>query len=142
MTMNHTAQATWTDDPNVAAQPENRPFWQAAEEGRLLGKACKACGRFHWIPRVVCPFCRSTDTHWLPLSGRGEVYACSTLRRADPPYTVAYVRLAEGPTLLTNLVDMAESQMHIGAAVQVVFRRTEDGRMAPKFSALPPDAGG
>jgi len=126
----------WADDPNVAAQPENRPFWQAAEEGRLLGKACKACGHFHWTPRVVCPFCRSTDTHWLPLSGRGEVYACSTLRRASPPYTVAYVQLAEGPTMLTNLVDMAEADMHIGAPVQVVFRRTDEGRMAPKFTGV------
>lgn len=135
MTTDNRHPTPWTDDPNVTAQPENRPFWQAAEEGRLLGKACKSCGQFHWTPRVVCPFCRSTDTHWLPLSGLGEIHACSTLRRASPPYTVAYVQLAEGPTLLTNLVDMAEADMRIGAPVQVVFRRTEDGRMAPKFTA-------
>ncbi len=125
----------WNDDPYVAAHPENLPFWQATEEGRLMGRACKACGQVHWYPRVVCPFCRSADTHWVELSGRGEVYAFSTLRRASPPYTVAYVQLAEGPTMLTNLVDMAESDMRIGAAVKAVFRRTEDGRMAPKFTA-------
>lgn len=132
--MTENTQATWSDDPYVAALPENRPFWQAAEEGQFLGKACKSCGKFHWYPREVCPFCHSTDTHWLPLSGRGEVYAFSTLRRASPPYTLAYVHLAEGPTILTNLVDMREDEMQIGANVQVVFRRTDDGRMAPKFT--------
>lgn len=128
--------STWQDDPNVVASPENLPFWQAAEEGRFIGKACDDCDRFHWVPRVVCPFCGSTRTAWRPLSGRGEVYAFSTLRRADPPYTVAYVQLAEGPTLLTTLVDMDARQMRIGAPVQVVFRRTEEGRCAPQFTAV------
>jgi uncharacterized OB-fold protein len=65
----------------------------------------------------------------------------AALRRADPPYTVAYVELAEGPKMLTNLVDMAEADMQIGRAVKVVFRRTAEGRNAPKFclddAALP-----
>lgn len=126
--------AAWRDDPYVAALPENLPFWQAAEQGRLIGKACKACNLFHWYPRVVCPFCRSADTHWLPMSGRGEVYAFSTLRRASPPYTLAYVQLSEGPMMLTNLVDMTDEEMRIGAPVRVVFRRTDEGRMAPKFT--------
>jgi uncharacterized OB-fold protein len=129
------------DDPFVAANPENLPFWQAAEGGRLLGKRCSDCSRHHWTPRVVCPFCGSANTAWVPLSGRGSIHAFSTLRRASPPYTVAYVELVEGPRLLTNLVDMAEADMHIGAAVKVVFRRTEDGRQAPKFTRDDPASG-
>ena len=132
--MTEKLETIWSDDPYVAALPENRPFWQAAEEGYFLGKACKTCKKFHWYPREICPFCRSQETHWLPLSGQGHVYACSTLRRANPPYTLAYVQLAEGPTILTNLVDMDQADMRIGAPVQVVFRRTDDGRMAPKFT--------
>lgn len=128
-----TMSTPFTDDPNVAHNPENLPFWQAAEEGRLLGKRCSDCGEFHWYPRVVCPFCGSGRTEWAPLSGRGTVYACSTLRRADPPYTVAYVQLEEGPTMLTNLVDLGDVQPAIGLPVTVTFRRTEDGRNAPKF---------
>lgn len=126
----------WREDPFVAAHPAHLPFWQAAESGQLLGRACIDCGKHHWYPRMVCPFCRSSNTEWTALSGRGEVYACSTLRRANPPTTLAYVKLAEGPTMLTNLVDMAESDMKIGASVQVVFRRTAEGRMAPKFTKV------
>ena len=122
------------DDPYVATNPDNLPFWQAAEEGRFVGKTCSDCGKFHWYPRTVCPFCGSGNTAWAPLSGAGQVYAFSTLRRASPPYTVAYVQLAEGPMLLTNLVDMGDTPLAIGLPVQVVFRRTEDGRNAPKFT--------
>jgi uncharacterized OB-fold protein len=124
----------YLDDPYVAAQPENRPFWAAAEQGQLLGKCCSDCTRHHWFPRVVCPFCGSGNTAWVPLSGRGRIHAFSTLRRADPPYTVAYVELAEGPKMLTNLVDMTEDEMQIGRPVLVVFRRTAEGRNAPKFT--------
>lgn len=122
------------DDPFVAASPENRPFWQAAEAGRLLGRRCDDCGRHHWVPRGICPFCASTRIAWVPLSGRGSIHAFSTLRRASPPYIVAYVELAEGPCMLTNLVGMAEAEMRIGAPVRVVFERTPEGRMAPKFT--------
>ena len=72
-------------DPFVAALPENLPFWQAAEAGRLLGKRCTDCGRHHWYPRGICPFCGSANTAWVPLSGRGSIHAFSTLRRASPP---------------------------------------------------------
>ena len=122
------------EDPYVASSPENRAFWQAAEHGSLLGKACGDCGKFHWYPRAICPFCGSPKTEWVPLSGRGQVYAYSTLRRASPPYTVAYVQLAEGPVMLTNLIDIAEADLRIGMPVQVVFRRAEEGRNAPKFT--------
>lgn len=125
----------FTSDPYVLAQPEARPFWEAAARGELLGKACEDCARVHWYPRAICPFCGSARTRWQPLSGRGTVYAFSTLRRASPPYTVAYVQLAEGPTMLTNLVDLDESAMRIGLPVRVVFRPTDEGRVAPKFTA-------
>lgn len=126
--------ATLLDDPYVAAHPENRPFWEAAEQGQLLGKRCDCCDRVHWYPRSICPFCGSSRTRWTPLSGRGRVYAFSTLRRAQPPYIVAYVQLDEGPMVLTNLVELGAAVPEIGMHVRVVFRRTEHGRNAPKFT--------
>jgi len=126
------------DDPYVAASPEALPFWQAAQQGRFLGKACSDCERFHWYPRAICPFCGSARTVWKPLSGAGQVYAFSTLRRADPPYTVAYVQLAEGPVVLSNLVDLGDTAPTIGLPVRVVFRPTAQGRSAPKFTPAEP----
>ena len=31
----------------------NRPYWQAAREGRLLIQEC-SCGHRQWYPRAVC----------------------------------------------------------------------------------------
>ena len=124
---------TFTDDQFVVASPENRPFWVAAEKEQFIGKSCSDCGKFHWYPRTVCPFCRSDKTEWTPLSGNGEIYAYSVLRRANPPYVVAYIKLDEGPIVLSNIVDTDENDLKIGLPVQVTFQRTEDGRNSPKF---------
>ena len=101
--------------------------------------ACPACGAdANWNPTkqaLICPFCGSDRTEWKPLSGRGTVYAFSTLRRTAQPYTVAYVKLEEGPTMLTNLVEIDDNDMRIGMPVRVAFRRTDEGRDAPIFTA-------
>jgi uncharacterized protein len=125
-------------DPFANAFPETREFWAAAEAGRLLLNTCEDCHRPHWYPRAVCPLCGSTRLRWLQASGKGTLYAFSTARRASPPYTLAYVQLAEGPTLLTNVVEADPDALAIGMAVRVTFRRADEGRMMPFFK---PDSG-
>ncbi|MFN5880682.1 MAG: Zn-ribbon domain-containing OB-fold protein [Burkholderiales bacterium] len=120
-------------DPFAAAFPETREFWAAAEEGRLMLNTCEDCKRPHWYPRAVCPLCGSTRLRWVQASGQGSVYAFSTARRATPPYTLAYVQLAEGPTLLTNIVQADPDTLKIGMPVSVQFQRAEEGRMMPFF---------
>ena len=124
----------WAKDPYAAAYPESLPFWQAAAHGRLLLKTCKSCERPHWYPRVVCPFCRSTELEWREASGRGTIYTCSVMRRVEQPYVLAYVRLAEGTTLLTNIVDCDPDSVRIGQEVQVRFRPAPEGRSMPVFA--------
>ena len=118
--------------PSPGAGPDNDVFVAAAKEGRFMLRHCDDCGRTHWYPRAVCPHCWSTKTQWQPASGRGTVYAYSTMQRVDPPYTLAYVTLAEGPTMLTNLV--GEGPYRIGMAVQVQFRPSDDGTPVPVFA--------
>ena len=118
--------------PSPGAGPDNEAFVAAAKEGRFMLRHCDDCGKTHWYPRAVCPHCWSTKTQWKPASGRGTVYAYSTMQRVDPPYTLAYVTLAEGPTMLTNLV--GEGPYRIGMAVQVQFRPSDDGTPVPVFA--------
>lgn len=114
--------------------PDNAAFWQAAQEGRLLVKHCTACDRPHWYPRPICPHCGSTATEFRPASGRGTVYTVSVTRRAGPiPYAIAYVRLDEGVTMLTNIVDCDLDDVRIGDRVEVVFKPTEGGPPVPMF---------
>lgn len=118
--------------PNPA--PEDAPFFAAAREGRFVIKGCADCGKLHWYPRAVCPHCLSSNTDWRPASGRGTVYSFSPMRRVDPPYTLAYVTLEEGVTMMTNLVDCDVDALAIGQAVQLVWKPAEDGTPVPCFT--------
>ncbi|HEY2272672.1 MAG TPA: OB-fold domain-containing protein, partial [Jatrophihabitantaceae bacterium] len=62
------------------------------------------------------------------------IYTFSVMRRAKEPYTIAYVTLAEGPTMMTNLVDCDFDKISIGQAVTVVFKETEGGPPVPMFA--------
>jgi len=117
--------------PSPGVGPDNEAFVAAAREGRFVLRGCDDCGRTHWYPRAVCPHCMSANTQWKPAGGRGTVYSYSTMQRVDPPYTLAYVTLDEGPTMLTNLV--GAGPWRIGMKVQVRFEPSDDGTPVPVF---------
>ncbi|MDE2396317.1 MAG: OB-fold domain-containing protein [Burkholderiales bacterium] len=120
--------------PAPRVLPETRAYWQAADEGRLLVKRCTACGRHHHYPRDVCPFCWSDATEWTEARGQATVYSFSTMGEGEAAYTLAYVTLDEGPTMLTNLVDADPASWRIGQRVRVVFRASAGGPAVPMFA--------
>ncbi len=117
--------------------PASSTFWQAAAEGRLLIKHCAACGRHHWYPLPLCPYCMSDATSWEPASGAGTIYSVSVTRKAGPmPYAIAYVRLDEGITMLSNIVDCDLDALRIGDRVRVCFKTAEGGQAVPMFTPV------
>jgi uncharacterized protein len=129
--MNATRERTIPAPPT---NPETQQFWDAAAGGTLLLKRCTACGEPHYYPRAICPFCGSDRTEWTEASGRGTVYAYSVFRRAPIPYAIAYVTLAEGPTVMTNIVDCDLEAIRIGQPVRVTFKPTDGGPPVPMFA--------
>ncbi|MES3000774.1 MAG: OB-fold domain-containing protein [Pseudomonadota bacterium] len=128
------ADNEWLADRYVAAYPENLPFWEAARTHKLVLPMCGDCKRCHWYPRTVCPLCGGLDISWAPSLGRGTVHSFSIQRRCIAKIILAYVRLEEGPVLMTNIVDCAFDDVAIGMKVQVKFLRTPEGRHAPFFA--------
>ena len=122
-----------TSVPSPVPDPGSAPFWAAAREGRFILRRCRSCGRAHWYPRAICPFCWSADTEWCDASGRGTVYAFSVMRRVPQPYAVAYVTLEEGPTMLTNVVECDFDALAIGQPVVVTFKPSDSGPPVPMF---------
>jgi len=117
----------------VISDTATRPYWDAAREGVLRMRHCPACDRPHFYPRALCPFCQN-DTEWVDVSGNGTIYSMSVTRRAGPiPYAIAYVRLDEGVTMLTNIVDCDLDSLQIGDRVKVCFKAAEGGDMVPMF---------
>ncbi len=119
--------------PGPIVTVESEPFWNAARQRRFVVPTCGACGKAHWYPRAVCPFCSAEKIEWRAASGQGTIYSFSVMRRAKEPYAIGYVTLAEGPTMLTNIVDCDFDALHIGQSVRLVFAETEDGPPVPLF---------
>jgi uncharacterized OB-fold protein len=121
----------------------NRGFWDLAKQGRLSIQRCDDCGHQHFPGSPVCPNCLSEAQTWTPVSGKGEVLSWVRFHRAywdgfraDLPYVVALVRLAEGPLLMTNILDVGEEGPPIGASVEVVFETIDDEVTMPKFRII------
>ncbi len=122
--------------PSPVVTVETQPFWTAAREGRFIVSVCTACGKAHWYPRAICPFCAGGEVQWRDASGKGTIYTFSVMRRAKEPYVIAYVTLAEGPTMMTNIVDCDFDALRIGQPVAVVFKATENGQSVPMFKPV------
>ncbi|WP_228473104.1 Zn-ribbon domain-containing OB-fold protein [Streptomyces cyaneochromogenes] len=105
-------------------------YWDAAAQGRLLVRRCRTCGRAHHYPREFCPHCWSEDVDWEPACGRAALYTWSVVHRNDlppfgarTPYVAAVVDLAEGPRMMTEVVECGDgSRLRAGAQLEVAFR--------------------
>ncbi|MEU3352556.1 Zn-ribbon domain-containing OB-fold protein [Streptomyces sp. NPDC037389] len=127
-----------------------RPYWDAAAEGRLLIRRCRAagCGRAHHYPREFCPYCWSTDVGWEEAGGGATLYTWSVVHRNDLPpfgsrlpYAAAVVDLDEGPRMTAEVIDCPEGELRIGMRLRVAYRGLPDtGVVVPVFR--PEGAGG
>jgi uncharacterized OB-fold protein len=120
--------------PSPPVNPESKPFFDAAREGKLLLGKCSACNALHYYPRAVCPFCSDEKIQWVEAKGKGTLYSYSVMRRVAEPYAIAYVTLEEGVTMLTNMVDCDLDRLRIGDPVRLVFKAAEGGEMIPMFT--------
>jgi uncharacterized OB-fold protein len=120
--------------PAPIQSPENRPFWDAAAQGRFMIRRCKSCKEPHWYPRALCPFCQG-DTEWQACSGEGAIHTYTIMRRSpEGPFALGYVTLDEGPCVYTNFVDCDFDKLAIGARVKVVFKASESSVALPFFT--------
>ncbi len=124
----------------------SRAYWEAAAEGRLLLRRCRAdgCGAAHHYPREFCPRCWSEDVTWEEASGRATLYTWSVVHRNDlppfgerVPYVAAVVDLAEGPRMMTEIVGCPEGDLRIGMELRVCFRTEGGAAMDAPALAVP-----
>lgn len=101
-----------------------------AQRYQLVGEVCPNCNHKIFPPRDVCPQC--ADKKHQPdfkFSGKGEVYSHTTIYKAPEgyeataPYTVALVKLEEGPLITAQLTDVNRDEVEIGMPVEMVTRK-------------------
>ncbi len=101
----------------------------------LVGEICKKCGAKIFPPRDICPECSKPAQTPFSFSGKGIVYSFATLYQASEefeeytPYTVALVKLEEGPMVTAQLTDVDPEEVKIGMPVEMVTRKLyEEGK--------------
>jgi len=123
--------------PSPAESVETAAFWQRANAGELAVPQCGSCGKFHWYPRAICPFCSSDKVTLKPAQGTGTIYSFSVSRRGkDDSYVIAYVTLDEGVTMMTNIVNADVKKLAIGQKVRVAMLASENGQKVPMFEVV------
>jgi uncharacterized OB-fold protein len=94
----------------------------------LIGEVCEHCNAKLFPPRDICPECGEEAKTLFQFSGKGEVYSYTTVYDApegyadQAPYTLAMVKLDEGPLVTAQLTDLGEQKPAIGMPVEMVTR--------------------
>jgi len=96
---------------------------------KLVGEVCPHCEAKLFPPRDICPECGQDAKTVYAFSGRGEVYSFTTIFDApagyeeNAPYTVALIKLEEGPLVTAQLTDLGIQPVEIGTPVEMVTRK-------------------
>jgi len=94
----------------------------------LIGEVCEHCDAKLFPPRDICPECGEEAKTLFQFSGKGQVYSYTNVYEApegyaeQAPYTLAMVRLAEGPLVTAQLTDFGGQKPAIGMPVEMVTR--------------------
>lgn len=118
--------------------PESAPFWEGAQQHRLLLQRCGDCHQINWLPRMFCAHCASSNLKWEDASGKATLESYSVVHVpideawADlVPYVLATVKLEEGIRMVTRLLIDPAKTPKIDGPVRVVFAPIAEGIDAP-----------
>lgn len=109
-----------TDDNTGGPGPEAQ-FRAFLAEGRFMIQRSRSSGVHVFYPRVAAPGSGERDLVWVEASGDGKVYSTTVVRNRPEKggdYNVALIDLAEGPRLMSRVVDIDPAAVRIGMKVR------------------------
>jgi uncharacterized OB-fold protein len=129
-----TADALITSFKAPVYSEHSAPFFAGLKEEKLVVQRCRPHGHVSHPPGPVCKTCMADELEWIELSGEGEVYTYTTVHRPmheefrpDTPFTLVYVRLDGGPTIVSWLREVDLDQVDpIGMRVKAVYEQIDD----------------
>ena len=119
--------------------PETAHFWEGTRQGELRLQRCEECSHAYFPPRPFCPRCASRRVAVFKASGRATLYSYVIHHRPvpgfTPPYAIAVVALEEGPRMMTNLVEVAQTPeaLILDMPLEVSFAKQDDTITLPLF---------
>ncbi|OAJ55992.1 hypothetical protein A6V36_30355 [Paraburkholderia ginsengiterrae] len=119
-----------------------QPFWDGTAKEQFMLQHCDDCSHWVFYPRSHCPHCWSRSLSWKEASGLGKVKSFTDIHRpghpaweAVTPYTVALIRLDEGPTMLSTVIDTPRELLTVGQPVKAAYVKVGEF-VLPMFRAL------
>ena len=113
--------------PPLEVGPE-RYFQDRIDEGRFLIQRSRSSGVYVFYPRTIAPGTGADDLEWVEPSGHGVVYSTTSVtpgKGGGEVYNISIIELAEGPRLLTRVIDIAPAEVHIGMKVRAKIGKIE-----------------
>ena len=98
-------------------------FRRHLAEGRFMIQRSTSTGRAVFPPRVMVPGSGEQDLEWTEASGRGVLHSFTVVPQKPPRpnYNICLVDLSEGPRVLGRMIDVADDDIAIGAAVETAI---------------------
>ena len=119
--------------------PETQHFWDGAKAGELRLQRCDDCANVYFPPRPFCPGCASRKVSVFNASGKAKLHSYVIHHRKvpgfTPPYAIAVVELAEGPRMMTNIIDCPQTPeaLVLDMELEVAFEPLDDKIALPLF---------
>jgi uncharacterized OB-fold protein len=123
-----------------------KPFYDAANEEKLVIQNCKSCGLLQHPPAAACRKCGSGDNmEWKGMSGKAKIYNYTVvydtpirMLQDNQPFNLAVVMLDEDPgiQMYSHLPGTPVDQVPVGGSVEVVFEATANGQKIPEWRVV------
>jgi uncharacterized protein len=127
--------------PTRIASPrghDNKWWWDACDEGKVLIQRCKSCQTLRHPPRPMCGQCQSEE--WDSVESRlaGELLSFTELHHPkipgyQYPLICGVIKLEEGTNLVANIVGIEPQDVAIGMQVQGKVEQIDEKTMLPQF---------
>ena len=110
--------------------------WRRTRKGyHILGSLCKKCSGLFYPVKLLCPKCHSSELEDHKFRGTGEIYSYSEIHyppagfEKQVPYTVAIIKLDEGPKMTAQIVDFDEIEigMKVEYCIRIIYTDGETG---------------
>ena len=127
--------------PTRIASPrghDNKWWWDACDEGKILIQRCKSCETLRHPPRPMCGQCQSLEWDSIESTLDGEIFSFTEMHYPkfpgyQYPLICAVISLSEGTRIVANVVGCEPEDVKIGLKVKGKVEQIDEKTMLPQF---------
>ena len=115
-TLDHTPNSNPKKREVPVARRHVKAYYDALEQGKLLGSKCPKCGNIEFFPYYSCSECGDYNLELVELSGDAVVESFVTTKGATAPlqgelgpYVIGGIKLKEGPRITATILGIDAS---------------------------------